>query len=86
MLIGLLIANSFFVRTFFGSNDLNIDAGFFNALQFVLPILMIFIELWTYDLVVDFFRYQNIDSLKESEATSSGSDSADDAEADPHQR
>jgi len=65
VLIGLLIVNSFFVRTFFSSNDLNIDPGFFNAIQFVLPILMIFIELWTYDTVVDFFRYRNIDSLKE---------------------
>lgn len=66
VLIGLLIVNSFFVRTFFSSNDLNIDPGFFNAIQFVLPILMIFIEFWAYDLVVDFFRYKNIESLKES--------------------
>ena len=67
MLIGLLIANTFFVRTFFRSNHLNLDAGFFNALKFVLPLVMIFIEFWTYDTVVDFFRYRNLDSLKESE-------------------
>ena len=77
MLVGLLIANSLFVRTFFGSNDLNIDAGVFNAIQFVLPILMIFIELWTYDMMVDFFRYQNIDSLKEPSSSLSDSESSD---------
>ncbi|MDB2685968.1 hypothetical protein N9Y42_02045 [Mariniblastus sp.] len=73
MLIGLLIANNFFVRTFFSSNDLNLDAGVFNALRFVLPILMIFIQFWTYDAVVDFFRYRNIDSLKESSNSESSS-------------
>lgn len=67
MLLGLLIVNFFFVRTFFGSNSMNIDAGAFNAIQFVLPLLMIFIEFWTYDAVVDYFRYRNLDSLKESE-------------------
>lgn len=67
MLIGLLIANSFFVRTFFGSNIMNLDNRFFSMLQFVLPILLIFIELWIYDALVDYFRYQNIDSLKDSD-------------------
>ena len=56
---------------------LNIDAGVFNAIQFVLPILMIFIELWTYDMMVDFFRYQNIDSLKEPSSSLSDSESSD---------
>ena len=81
ILIGLLIANSFFVRTFFSSNDMNLDAGFFNAVKFVLPILMIFIEFWTYDMVVDFFRYKNIDSLKEPTSPPSGSDASDDSES-----
>ncbi len=62
MLIGLLIVNSLFVRNFFSSNELHIDAGVFNTLQFVMPILLIFIELWLYDMLIDSFRYQKDDS------------------------
>ena len=76
-MIGLLIANTFFVRTFFGSNNMNIDAGVFNALRFVLPLVMIFIELWIYDSVIDFFRYQTLDWLKEPD---SSADEKDDPE------
>jgi len=56
-----------FVRTFYGSNVMNIDMGVFNAIQFVLPILLVFIEFWIYDAMVDYFRYRNIESLKEPE-------------------
>ncbi len=47
---------------------MGIDAGFFNAIQFVLPILLVFIEFWIYDAMVDYFRYRNIDSLKDPES------------------
>ena len=75
------MANFFFVRTFFSSNDMNLDAGAFNALRFVLPILMIFIEFWTYDAVVDFFRYKNLDSLKDSGSDPSDSDLSEDSKS-----
>jgi len=73
-LIGLLILNFFFVRTFFSSNSMNIDMGVFNAIQFVLPILLVFIEFWIYDAMVDFFRYRNIESLNEPELSDEQTD------------
>ncbi len=51
VLIVLLIINAFFVRTFFKSNLSGIDDRVFQAAQFVLPILMIFIEFWFYDQI-----------------------------------
>ena len=53
---------------------MNIDMGVFNAIQFVLPILMVFIEFWMYDAMVDFFRYRNIESLKEPEIPDENAD------------
>jgi uncharacterized membrane protein YhdT len=51
VLIILLVLNAFFVRTFFKSNLSGIDDRIFQAAQFVLPILMIFIEFWMYDQI-----------------------------------
>lgn len=51
VLIGLLILNAFFVRTFFKSNFSGIDDRIFQAAQFVLPIIMIFIEYWIFDQI-----------------------------------
>jgi hypothetical protein len=52
VLIILLVANAAFVRVFFGVNLARIDDRFFHAAQFVLPIIMIAIELWIYDQIV----------------------------------
>lgn len=49
VLITLLVMNAYFVRTFFKTNLSGIDERIFQAAQFVLPILMIFIEFWIYD-------------------------------------
>lgn len=59
ILIGLLCLNWWFVKTFFSYNLARIDERVFNAAQFMLPILMIFIEFWTYDAIVDFFRFRD---------------------------
>ncbi|MFK7767697.1 MAG: hypothetical protein AB8B55_10790 [Mariniblastus sp.] len=53
LLIALLVINAYFVRTFFRTEVTGIDERIFQAAQFVLPILMIFIELWIYDLIVN---------------------------------
>lgn len=45
----LLFLNSLFVRFFFGVNLAGIDDRVFQAIQFVLPIVMIFIQFWIYD-------------------------------------
>ncbi|MDG1873365.1 MAG: hypothetical protein P8J27_05615 [Mariniblastus sp.] len=50
-LIVLLVANVLFVRAFFSANLSGLDDRVFQAAQFVLPIIMIFIEFWLYDLV-----------------------------------
>jgi hypothetical protein len=65
VLIGMLILNALFVRTFFGANYIRMDARVFSAVQFILPLVMIFIEFWIYDAVVDFFRYRKLDNLKD---------------------
>ncbi len=52
VLIILLVANIFFVRAFFSTNLSGLDDRFFQASQFMLPIIMIFIEYWLFD----FFR------------------------------
>ena len=52
VLIALLVINAAFVRVFFGVNLARIDERFFHAAQFVLPIIMIAIELWIYDQIV----------------------------------
>ena len=49
-IITLLVLNTLFVRIFFSVNLSGIDDRIFQAAQFVLPILMIFIEFWFYDL------------------------------------
>ena len=64
VLIGLLILNALFVRTFFGANYIRMDNRVFSAVQFIMPLVMIFIEFWIYDAIVDFFRYRNLDNLK----------------------
>ena len=46
----LLILNALFVRVFFSINLSGLDDRVFQAAQFVLPIVMIFIEFWFYDL------------------------------------
>jgi uncharacterized membrane protein YoaK (UPF0700 family) len=51
MLIALLIANVMFVRLFFGANLANLDERFFQAAQFVLPIIMIAVEYWIFDQI-----------------------------------
>ncbi len=51
VIILLLLLNTFFVRIFFSVNLSGIDERIFQAAQFVLPIIMIFIEFWLYDLV-----------------------------------
>ena len=53
VLIGMLIANALFVKAFFGANLSGLDDRVFNAAQFVLPIVMIAIEFWIYDQVVN---------------------------------
>ena len=58
LLILLLWANSMFVKTFFASNLARIDERVFNAAQFMLPIIMLFIEFWIYDAIRDFFRFR----------------------------
>lgn len=74
MLIGLLMANSLFVRTFFGSNEMRLNPGVFNALQFVLPVVMIFVELWIYDMVGGTFRYKSMDAKKDVDSPREGLD------------
>lgn len=49
ILIVLLVANVFFVRAFFSANLSGLDDRAFQAFQFVLPIIMIFIEYRIYD-------------------------------------
>ena len=49
ILVLLLVANVFFVRTFFSANLSGLDDRFFQASQFMLPIILIFIEYRIYD-------------------------------------
>ena len=51
VLVLLLIANVFFVRAFFSANLSGLDDRLFQASQFLLPILMIFIEYRIYDIL-----------------------------------
>jgi uncharacterized membrane protein YhdT len=51
ILITLLVVNAFFVRTFFKSNLSGIDDRVFQAAQFILPIILVFIEFWIYDQI-----------------------------------
>lgn len=51
ILIVLLVANVWFVKAFFSMNFSGMDDRVFQAAQFVLPIIMIFIEYWIYDAV-----------------------------------
>lgn len=49
VILGLLLINSIFVRLFFGVNLANLDERVFQAIQFILPIVMLFIEFWFWD-------------------------------------
>ena len=51
VLIAMLIANVLFVKAFFAANLSGLDDRVFKAAQFVLPIIMIFIEFWIYDAI-----------------------------------
>ena len=53
VLILLLVVNAFIVRTFFGLNLAGVDDRVFQAAQFVLPIIMIAIQYWIYDQIVN---------------------------------
>lgn len=48
-MISLLIANVIFVRAFFSDNLSGLDDRLFQASQFMLPIIMLFIEYWVFD-------------------------------------
>ncbi len=49
VVLTLLVLNNLFVRMFFGVNLTGMDERVFQAAQFVLPIVMIFIQFWFYD-------------------------------------
>ena len=49
VIIALLVINGLFVRMFFRANLAGIDDRVFQAIQFVLPVFMIFVEFWFYD-------------------------------------
>ena len=49
VLILLLVVNVLFVRAFFSANLSGLDDRVFQALQFMLPIVLIFIEYRIYD-------------------------------------
>ena len=49
VVLTLLVLNNLFVRTFFGENLTGLDERIFQAAQFVLPIVMIFVQFWFYD-------------------------------------
>lgn len=49
VLVLLLVANVFFVRAFFSANLSGLDDRIFQASQFMLPIILIFIEYRIYD-------------------------------------
>lgn len=61
ILILMLVINAYFVRTFFQTEVTGIDERIFQAAQFVLPILMIFIEFRIYDLIVNRKQIANDD-------------------------
>lgn len=61
VLIVLLVANLMFVRIFFGVNLAQLDDRVFQAAQFVLPIIMIAIEYWIYDQIVNRRKISNRD-------------------------
>ena len=48
-MISLLIVNVIFVRAFFSDNLSGLDDRLFQASQFMLPIVMLFIEYWVFD-------------------------------------
>jgi len=62
VLIGLLFLNSIFVRLFFSASFSGLDKRLFSAIQFILPIVLIFLEFWVYDAAVDFFRYRKMNA------------------------
>lgn len=47
----LLVVNMTFVKLFFSVNLTILDDRVFQAAQFVLPIVLIAIELWIYDQI-----------------------------------
>lgn len=62
LIVLLLVINGLFVRAFFSVNLAGIDERLFQAAQFVLPILMIFLEFWCFD----WFRFRHL-ARKEQE-------------------
>ena len=51
VLVLLLVINVFFVRAFFSANLPGLDDRIFQASQFMLPIILIFIEYRIYDAI-----------------------------------
>jgi hypothetical protein len=47
----LLVVNALIVRAFLSANLSHADQRIIQAAQFIVPVLMIFFELWFYDLV-----------------------------------
>ncbi len=56
VIIGLFVANGFFVRAFFAPQLDGVDNRIYQPLQFALPIIMIFIQYWIYDKITGLFR------------------------------
>ena len=61
VLVAMLIGNMIFVRAFFSANLSGLDDRIFQAAQFVLPIVMIFIEFWVYDLLFNRGKLPKLD-------------------------
>ena len=51
VIVMLLVVNMTFVKLFFSVNLTIVDDRVFQAAQFVLPIVLIAIELWIYDQI-----------------------------------
>lgn len=57
MIVALLVFNAWIVEVFLtANNELNLDVRITQAAQFVLPVIMIFVQFWVFDLLVDYFR------------------------------
>jgi len=61
VLVVMLFANMIFVRAFFSANLPGIDDRIFQAAQFVMPIVLIFIEFWVYDLIFNRRKLPRLD-------------------------
>jgi hypothetical protein len=56
VIVMLLVINGLFVQAFFSVNLAGIDERLFQAAQFILPVLMIFLEFWCFD----WFRFRHL--------------------------